>query len=233
MIAFAVGESSYARITGSPDTANSTVTFQVTFNSRVSGITASNFAMTTHESGGSEVTIASVTAVSPSTSLYTTSVGGGTADTGTNNFASVWQIVSPAVNDTNNGSIRLQIDDIANINPEGPETVISALPSDGREFLNQLFVATVPQVSIATNTRDDAEATLGGEVRWTVNFDQPVVGVGTSDFAVYASTDGGTSYSRFTQARITGIDNDTTSFTTTTAGFSQYQITATLPDQRF
>ena len=235
LISFAVGSSSYARITGLPDTTNRTITFRVTFNSRVSGITATNFAMTTHESAGSEVVIppANITAVSPSTSLYTTGVGGGTADDSSATFASVWQIVSPAVSNTNNGSVRLEIDDITNIDPEGPDTVISALPSDGREFLDQLFVATAPRVSITNNTRDDAEDTLGGDVRWTVHFDQPVVGVGTGDFVVYASTDGGTSYSRFTQARISNIDNDTTTFTDATTGFSQYQITATLPPANF
>ena len=148
LIAFVNGSDSFARITGLPDTANRTITFRVTFNSRVSGLTASNFAMTTHESGASEVTITSVNPVSPSTSLYLTGVGGGTADTGTNNFASVWEIVSPAVSDTIGGSVRLEIDAIAGIDPEGPETSISALPSDGREFLNQLFVATIPRVSI-------------------------------------------------------------------------------------
>ena len=66
-----------------------------------------------------------------------------------------------------------------------------------------------------------------------MNFDQPVVGVGTSDFRVYSSTDDGTSYTRFGGRVTIAIDNDTTSFDESTAGFSQYQITATLPDTGF
>ena len=229
LIAVSQGVDTFNEITPFADTDASTVTFTIHFNSRVTGLSPSNFMLSSNKSSPNLITLTQAM-IAPVTGTGGTSIYGSSFNTSPDPdsamFSNRWEI-SHTVNDVDGALVSLQMLNLSNINPEGPATSITGtLPS----VIEQPFVATAP--TVMNITRNGVTTSLGGPTQqrsWTIQFNQRTTNVDAGDFEVVNA-----SGTVFNGASIISIDSDPSDSTLTNTGDGTteseiYRITIELP----
>ncbi len=144
--------------TGCPFPTPSVVSFQVVFSEAVNGVTADDFALTT----GGAITGASVTDVSGSSNEYIVNVNTGSGD----------------------GTLRLDVLDNDSIADTALNPLGGAGSGNGNFTTGGLYTVDKSSPAVLSILRADANPTSASQVRFTINFSEPVFGVDAGDFAV-------------------------------------------------
>ena len=242
LYALAVGEPAYESLAGEAVNSTGRVTFRVNFASRVANFTHSNFHISSHETTGTDEiddAAVTITPVDGTDSVYQgtdtvpgTFTSGQAADPANTMFASEWTVTTTVAN-TDAGSVTLLFDEIAGINPEGPETELEALPTTNPTH-TQRFVATPPTVLSASRVSSHTNVTGQNDIQWLVTFNQGTVRVDATDFEIVDATG-----NSITGASIESVDPSGTGMghvdpsdmtTDMIPEATAYTITVSLPD---
>ena len=154
--------SSSVRAGASPTNLGS-VSFTVTFSANVSGVDASDFALTT--TGG--IAGASISGVAGGPSVYTVTVNTGSGD----------------------GTIRLDVVDNDSIVDGASNPLGGAGAGNGSFTSGEVYTIDKTPPNVASSVRAGASPTNAGSVQFTVTFSKSVTGVDTGDFTL--TTTGG------------------------------------------
>jgi beta-lactamase superfamily II metal-dependent hydrolase len=148
---------------GSTPTNASSVQFTVTFSENVTGVDATDFALTT-----TGVTGASVTGVSGSGTTYTVTVNTGTG----------------------NGTIRLDLSDNDSIQNAGFVALGGDGVGNGSFTAGSSYTIDKTAPTISSSVRASTSPTNAASVQFTVTYSESVIGVSSSSFALTSSVTG-------------------------------------------
>lgn len=147
--------------TGCPFPTPSVVSFRVVFSEAVNGITVDDFALTT----GGAITGAFITDISGSNNEYIVNVNTGAGD----------------------GNLRLDVLDNDSIVDAALNPLGGAGSGNGNFTSGSLYIVDKSLPAVLSILRVDANPTSANQVRFTLNFSEPVSGVDVSDFVVTAT----------------------------------------------
>ena len=154
--------------------ADRTVVYTITFDARVSNVTADNFALT--QSGGT-------TPLTGSPTFSVASPTGANSRTGqSGTFAYEWIVTTTSISAGESPRLSLLTSGII---AEGDTTTITQ-PTGDDAYRDHSLSATAPTItaSDAIRTNNADATTRGGEVSWDITFNQVVIDVDTTHFSV-------------------------------------------------